>query len=134
MIPVNEDSLQEGEQYQQFPHKGYWRSKGCWLMCEQGDSTCAACNEYLYFVDNTKKVKEKSLSKPAHVKAPVSKTNPERIKLTLQGQRLRCAQLKQELDEMRTELIKSIIEVDHELSNYLLVFLTLQMIRKSLLF
>jgi len=58
-------------------------------MCGQGDSTCAACNEYLSFVDNTKKAKEKSLSKPAHVKAPVSKTNPERIKLTLQGQRLR---------------------------------------------
>lgn len=89
VIPVSEDSLQEGDQYQQFPHKGYWRSKGCWLMCGQGDSTCAACNEYLSFVDNTKKAKEKSLSKPAHVKAPVSKTNPERIKLTLQGQRLR---------------------------------------------
>ena len=117
VIPVNEDSLQEGDQHQQFPHKGYWRSKGCWLMCKQGDSTCAACNEYLSFVDNTKKAKEKSLSEPARVKAPVSKTNPERIKLTLQGQRLQCAQLEQELSEMRTELIKSNIEVDHELSN-----------------
>jgi len=68
-------------------------------------------------VDNTKKAKEKSLSKPAHVKAAGSKTNPERIQLTLQGQRLRCAQLEQELSEMRTELIKSNIEVDHELSN-----------------
>jgi len=29
VIPVSEDSLQEGDQYQQFPHKGYWRSKGC---------------------------------------------------------------------------------------------------------
>ena len=36
---------------------------------------------------------------------------------TLQGQRLRCAELERELNEMRHELQKSNIEVDHELSN-----------------
>lgn len=61
--------------------------------------------------------KERRQLKPAHVKAPVSKTDPERIKLTLQGQRLRCAELERELNEMRAEIVKTNIEVDHELSN-----------------
>lgn len=63
------------------------------------------------------KAKESRQLKPAHVNAPVSKTNPEQLKLTLQAQRLRCAELEKELNEMREELRKSNIEVDHELSN-----------------
>ena len=49
--------------------------------------------------------------------APVSQTDPERIKLTLQGQRLRCAELERELNEMQSELLKSNVEVDQELSD-----------------
>ena len=49
--------------------------------------------------------------------APVSKTDPERIKLTLQEQRLKCAELERELNEMRAATVKTNIEVDHELSN-----------------
>ena len=60
------------------------------------------------------KAKESRRLKPAHVNAPVSKTNPERMKLTLQAQRLRYAELEKELNEMREELRKSNIEVDHE--------------------
>ena len=41
-----------------------------------------------------------------------------RIKLlTLQGQRLRCAEPERQLNEMDAELQKTNIEVDHELSN-----------------
>ena len=41
-----------------------------------------------------------------------------RIKLlTLQGQRLRCAEHERVLNEMHAELQKTNIEVDHELSN-----------------
>jgi len=50
------------------------------------------------------KAKESRHLKPAHVNAPVSKTNPERLKLTLQAQRLRCAELEKDLNEMREEL------------------------------
>lgn len=91
--------------------------KGCWLKCEQPESLCPTCNEYLVCAENTSKVKKRHLSKPAHVKVPVSKTNPERIKVTLREQRLRCAELERELCAMRTELLESNIEVDHELSN-----------------
>ena len=66
---------------------------------------------------NSCNAKERRQLKPAHVKAPVSKTNPERIKLTLQGQWLQCAELERELNEMPAELEKANVEVDHELSN-----------------
>lgn len=54
---------------------------------------------------------------PAHVNAPISKTDPERNKLTMQQQRLRCYKFERELNEMRSELQKSSIEVLHELIN-----------------
>ena len=69
------------------------------------------------FLKKDHKSKGKGLSKPAIVMAPVSKTDPERIKLTLQEQRLKCAELEQELNEMRAAIVKTNIEVDHELSN-----------------
>lgn len=61
---------------------------GCPLICADGESTCVACTEYMAYVNNTKRAKEKYLLKPVHVKAPVSKTSPGKMKLTLQGQRL----------------------------------------------
>ena len=81
------------------------------------DSECAACTEYLEYVKNASKAKGKRLARPAYFKAPISKTDPERIKLTLQEQRLRCAELEQELNEICAQLQKTNIEVDHELSN-----------------
>lgn len=57
------------------------------------------------------------MSEPAHLYAPVSKTAPDRIKLTLRGQRLKCADLERQLNEMKSEIAKSSIEVDHNLSN-----------------
>jgi len=35
VIPINVDSLQACEQGEQFPNKGFWRSKDCHLMCEK---------------------------------------------------------------------------------------------------
>ena len=115
VIPLNQD-LVVGEDSQQFPHEGYWREKGCLLLCEQ-ESACLTCTEYLVSTRSSSNAKERRQLKPAFVKAPVPKTDPERIKQTLQGQRLQCAELERELNEMRAELVKTNIEVDHELSN-----------------
>ena len=119
VIPINEEPLQACEQGEQFPNKGFWRSKDCHLMCEKevGEGACPQCLEYLVSSRKTIKAKERRLSKPANVKAPVSETDPERIKLTLQEQRLKCAELERELNEMRAAIVKTNIEVDHELSN-----------------
>jgi len=115
-VVLIEDSLEDGEDNQQFPNKGYWRSKGCWLACNQDASVCNSCSEFLVYAGNAMKAKESRQLKPAHANTPVSKTNPVRLKLTLHAQRLRCAELEKELNEMREELRKSNIEVDHELS------------------
>ena len=40
--------------------------------------------------EKERKAKESRSIKPAHVNAPVSKTDPGRIKLTSQGQQLKC--------------------------------------------
>ena len=46
---IYEDPLKEDEQCEQFPKKGFWRSKDCHLMCEKEaeESTCLPCSEYL---------------------------------------------------------------------------------------
>ncbi|PFX21307.1 Transposable element P transposase [Stylophora pistillata] len=115
VIPLSHDTFGEEEE-QQFPHKGFWRAKGCFLLCQQ-HVVCCECDEFMSCSENARKSKESRSAKPAHVKAPVSQTDPERIKLTLQGQRLRCAELEQQLNDMKAELQKSNIEIDHELSD-----------------
>ena len=97
----------------QFPHKGYWRSKNCLLISD--NPVFESCKEYLLSTSGFRKAKERRQSKPAHINAPVSKTDPESIKLTLQGQRLRYAELERQLNEMRLEGEKT--NIDHELSN-----------------
>lgn len=74
------------------------------------------CSKFSHAVDKTKRSKLKKLSEPAHINSPVSQTPPERIKLTLQMQRLKCAELEQQLNEMKAEIKNSSIEVGHELS------------------
>ena len=98
VIPLNQDLVVD-EDSQQFPHEGFWRAKGCLLLCEQ-DSECVACTEYLVSARSSSDAKERRQLKPAHVKALVSKADPERIKLTLQGQQLQCAELERKLNEM----------------------------------
>ena len=111
------DSSEDEEQQKQrqFPHQGYWRKKGCLLL--QKEDICSVCKTHDEFQSTKAKSK---CSKPAQLNAPVSKTDPERIKLTLQQHRLKCAQLEQELQEMRAELKKSSVEVDNELSKDLI--------------
>ena len=90
VVPVNHNCMGEEEEQQQFPHKGFWRVKGC-LLFNQADGISPACQEFNVYTEKARKAKESRPMKPAHVNAPVSKTDPERIKLTLQGQRLKCA-------------------------------------------
>ena len=102
-----------------FPNKGYWKIKGySLLVCDDDDDDGDVCDGCGQFSSSVKiAIQAKTLSTPAQVKALVSKTDPARIKLTLQGQRLRCAELENELNAMRKELQKNKVEVDHELSN-----------------
>ena len=57
------------------------------------------------------------MCEPAYLYPPVSKTLPDRLKLTVREQRLKCADLERQLNEMKSEIAKLSIEVDHNLSN-----------------
>ena len=114
VIPKFVDHL-KGEE-ESFPNKQYWRAKGCELLCEGSNQQCMSCFKYSHASDKAKRSKLKKLSEPAHINSPVSQTPPERIKLTLRMQRLKCAELEQQLNEMKAEIKNSSIEVGHELS------------------
>ena len=73
--------------------------------------------EYSLASDLKARAKQRRLSEPAHIKAPVASTAPERLKLTLQMQRRKCSELEYQLEEMKQEITKSSVLVDHELSN-----------------
>ena len=89
---------------------------GLKVSCCLPVNLCPICNKHITTAQNSKSRQSRTL-KPAHVKAPVSVTDPRRLKLTLQEQRLRCAEFEGQLDEIRTELHKSSINIDHELGN-----------------
>ena len=46
VIPINEDSLEDGDQNQPFPNKGFWRTMGCFLICE--GRICLCCLHRVY--------------------------------------------------------------------------------------
>ena len=116
VIPVEVDPLSVEDQHQMFPHKEFWRSNECLLMCRETER-CNECESCLSSCKKQIQAKIRRLSVPAKLNAPVSKTAPERLKLSLQQHRLKCAQLELELDSMRKEISKSSISIDHELSN-----------------
>lgn len=72
VVPTSEGSEEE----EQFPHTGYWRVKGCLILCGKLEEVCNACTEYPVCIGNVKKAKDRRQLKPAHVNAPVSKTDP----------------------------------------------------------
>ena len=107
----------DGASMNMFPKKQYWRPPDCTLLCSPQAQLCTACMEYGHASELKARAKNRRLSEPAHVKAPVTNTAPERLKLTLQMQRLKCAELERQLEEMKIEITKSGVLVDHELSN-----------------
>lgn len=111
------DSDNDDESLDLYPKKQFWRTTGCSLLCSHMESCCPTCKEYSHQEHLTVKARQRRLSEPAHVKAPVSGTSSERLKLTLQNQRLKCAELEQQLEQMRNEITKRTVLVDHELSN-----------------
>lgn len=97
------------------PHQEYWRTCGCAVLFGHGEQ-CCSCHQYSQKSEFSHKARQKKLAEPAHLFSPVSQTAPEQIKLALQMQRLKCAELEQKLEEMKLEIQKSSVKVDHQLS------------------
>ena len=86
----------------------YFRSNNCRILLLSNDDmdTCADCCSCVQKVFAEQKNKLSVLNKPAKLNDPIKFTSPNRIKLTLQNNRLKCKQLEQELSNMRSAIEK----------------------------
>ena len=82
-----------------------YRYADCTLLVNKTE-ICEICNSAQKLASKVSIAKKKCLRIPAKPKAPVSLTSPDRIKLTLQDQRLKYAQLQRKIDDMATEFKK----------------------------
>ena len=98
-----------------FTSKTYYRHLNCDVICSSEMCECCAC--FISEQEKSLKVKSRKLMIPAKPKAPVSLTSPERIKLTLQAQRLQCKQQQILIEQMKHAIEKSSISDEKELSN-----------------
>ena len=92
-----------------------YRNADCTLLVNK-TKICEICNTVEKLASKVSIAKIKHLRIPAKPKAPASLTSPDRIKVTLQDQRLKCAQFQRKIDGMAIELKKSSFSVDYELS------------------
>ena len=69
----------------------------------------------MHIIPTKKKRATKKVLSPAKVKAPVSRTRPEKLKLALQKQRIECSALKRQIKEMRLEIESHSMKVDEDL-------------------
>jgi len=76
-----------------FPHEEFWRTRNCAVLLEEKDLQCDSCSKYSHRAQLAQSAKKRNIDRPAHINSPISQTPPNRIKLTLQMQRLKCAEL-----------------------------------------
>ena len=96
-----------------------YRHEDCTLLVNKTE-ICEICNSVKKLASKVSIAKMKRLRIPAKPKALVSLTSPDRTKLTLLDQRLKCAQLQRKIDDVAIELKKSSFSLDHELSGDLI--------------
>ena len=107
------DSLYNDGGLDMFPNKQFLQPSDCGLLCSPTSQLCTACMEYSHGIDLKAKAKQMRLSEPAKIKAPVASTAPGRLKLTLQLQRLKYSELEHQPEEMKQEITKCSLLVDH---------------------
>ena len=103
IIPCQVDPFSEEDFPDPFPYKEYTRAKSCIILKREG-IICESCLE----VERHENVlQERKLAReaiPAKLKAPITKTSVNCVKLTLQAERLKCKQFEAEIIEMKKEL------------------------------
>ena len=97
----------------------FLRSLNCPLLIS-GKNQCSSCLDHGANLNYEIKRKESRLNQPAKLFAPIKFTSPERIKLTLQQNRLKCKELEQQIEEMRQSLANHSKPVDPQLNQDLL--------------
>ena len=123
VIPKSHDPIWDEDNKlatrESFHHDVYLRSTNCELLFSPPASdaeSCKSCTAVFSAQIKTQNTIRKGLVTvtPAKLKAPISKTSPERIKLGIQEQRLKCAKLEKELE---IEIEKASVKVDDQMSN-----------------
>ena len=79
-------------------------------------NTCSSCLKFNSKCVHELNHKQKVLNEPAKLNAPIKNTNPARVLLTLQNQRLQCKQLQEQIEQMKLSLETDSKQVDEELS------------------
>ena len=94
------------------------RSVNCHLLIPYviSNVVCQNCCSYTTNLTYEQNRKESKLKEPAKLNAPIKFTSPERIKLTLQAQRLKCKQQEELIKQIKSSLEKHSKPVDPELS------------------
>ena len=93
----------------------YVRSVKCEVLPQS--PTCNTCNCAEWYAMKVSNNNSRKMNTPAKPNAPVSKTSSARLKLTLQGQRMKCQQLEDELRKMRNDLAANSVLIDKEISD-----------------
>ncbi len=109
-----------GNSVHPFPCKEHNRAKDCKIIVNEGESNCSVCQDRIRIQEVTNRRKRARENVPAPHKAPVSLASPNRLKLTLQAQRMQCKQLEREIEKMKIEVDQKSIPVTNDLSNDLL--------------
>ena len=95
----------------------FFRSNSCAILFNQNFSTsCSSCHSHCIKLTSEANRKQANLDKPAKLYAPVTRTNPVKLKLALQKHRLECKQLESEFAIMKTALELNSEKVSPELS------------------
>lgn len=115
VIPCS-TNLNQGIQESVIPMQNvmYKRPKECHVL--HADTKCITCCDFEKKLLKRKEIKSRKLNIPAKPNAPVSATHPHRLKLALQRERLKCAQLQTELTKMRHIIHSSGVRLDSEFS------------------
>eukprot|EP00794_Sanderia_malayensis_P002699 gene2699-3120_t len=99
-------------------HQSKWyRPPSCLLLIPQSSEKCAECIIIESREKQSLKRKRDNLTLPAKLKAPISSTSSERVKLTLQNYRFENKKLKEEIIIMQEEISQNSLKVDNKLSN-----------------
>ena len=95
----------------------YFRTSKCKLLVVGDKPVCSLCTKHSLDVTYEHNRKKARNNVPAKLNAPISSTDPERLKLTIQGQRLKCQQLQGQIDFMKQSLENNSKPVDSQLND-----------------
>ena len=117
VIPMTFDPLAHDDDENTSPYLRieYCRSLNCSVI--SSSNQCEHCKKAQAYVLKVSRRKIQKLNTPAKPNAPVSKTMPDRLKLTLREQRLKCKQMEYELEKIRQEIATNSVTVDKDISD-----------------